>query len=85
MPGRHKQDYIGGKHKANCAALGKLWQEKANLEGRLWEKKSKISSTNPFDDDDDNDDEVYCNYPIVGTFWHDRPTGWRARERKHFW
>ncbi|KAL7535083.1 hypothetical protein ACHAWF_005045 [Thalassiosira exigua] len=59
-----KQDYGEGKHKANCVALGELWEEKKKIEGRLWESKTK--STNPFDD------EVF-KYPVVGSFWHDRP------------
>mmetsp|Transcript_18508 Transcript_18508/g.40062 ORF Transcript_18508/g.40062 Transcript_18508/m.40062 type:complete len:599 (+) Transcript_18508:60-1856(+) len=68
-PKCQKQDYTNGKHKPNCIALAKLWDEKTKLETRLWESKSK-SSTNPFDDEVE---EVY-DYPIVGQFWHDAPT-----------
>ena len=61
-----KQDYIEGKHKPNCLALGKLWDEKSKLEGSLW-KDVNANSTNPFDD------EPVYDYPIVGKFWHDQP------------
>ena len=74
-----KQDFTEGKHKANCVAIGKLWEEKKRLEDYFWQikKKTTTTSTNPFDDDDDDDDEdgeeTYHEYPIVGQFWFDRP------------
>ncbi len=54
----------------NCTAIAKLWEEKKRLEDYFWEGK-KTKSTNPFDDDDD--DEIYHMYPTVGKFWHDQP------------
>lgn len=62
-----KQDYIDGRHKANCNAIAKLWERKKSLEDSFWESK-KIKSTNPFDDE-----EIYHEYPTVGEFWHDQP------------
>jgi hypothetical protein len=60
-----RHDYGEGKHKAQCNALSKLWEEKERLERRLWgldksssdnahnkdSNRSKPKSTNPFDDD----------------------------------
>ncbi len=81
-----RRDYTHGKHKANCTALGKLWKEKADLENCLWDATNRrgSSSTNPFDDDDEdhveNDTEIESSldnysheYPTVGKFWHDHP------------
>ena len=99
----------GGGHGAECANVGRLWEEKSSLELQLWARsrggkdKEKDGgrggrgrrSTNPFDDDYDDDDEEKSNnrdndecddddfdtdendardMPIVGRFWHDRPS-----------
>ncbi|KAL7486971.1 hypothetical protein ACHAW6_012586 [Cyclotella cf. meneghiniana] len=74
-----KLDFREGRHKAHCIALGKLWEEKAASERRLWHGSPEDAcdgdeSTNPFDDDGEHfDDEPRRRYPTVGEFWHDRP------------
>ena len=62
-----KQDFIDGRHKANCNTIAKHWERKKSLEDLFWESKT-IKSTNPFDDE-----EIYHEYPTVGEFWHDQP------------
>ncbi|KAL7431637.1 hypothetical protein ACHAXM_002753 [Skeletonema potamos] len=64
-----KQDYTAGKHKTNCLAIAKLWEEKKRLEDCFWKVKTKTKSTNPFDDEE----EIHLEYPTVGKFWHDQP------------
>jgi len=54
-----KTDYIRGKHKASCLAIGTLWEEKEKLEKLLWGS--------------DERNENSPNYPIVGKFWTDYP------------
>ncbi|KAL7465194.1 hypothetical protein ACHAXS_005524 [Conticribra weissflogii] len=65
-----KTDYIRGKHKASCLALGKLWEEKGRLENLLWGL------------DERNDDKT--DYPIVGKFWtdHPEPTGNHSKQKE---
>lgn len=75
-----KQDFTEGKHKANCVALGKLWEEKKRLEECFWKSK-KTKSTNPFDDDAE---EEYQEYPVVGDFWHDRPNSELQKNTVHY-